>query len=586
MADGNKIPVSVQYVNLNLFEATAFDEIVDELIDQVNNEKVNFVKSPLLRRDFAPFKVKLFYAYSEYPPKWRSFLEPLLDKRSTLAQVENLSYSYVCFIGLEENIYAITGGFAGQKVNRFMIPDFGLEILVRVFSSDSRVVKNIQDRGLTGNLLAQTKFYRGDQRFSDENQFGKIFKQVQADLNKELLKTVFGFTDEQLKRNKSVCMAKDSFQIHKAIDFDTMLSLVSKIADLMKKQPKFSLNKVEHISRRKPQNEDLLNQLDLWVQNTLYNACKSGHDADVDFCHKKFEDYFNADSIEIIIDNGDPIEVSRHSSFSDIVKYLKDTDNYIDDDEGLFKASVLSRKVVTYDSEGVVLTSGSVFHHIHGEFSYNDNTYFLLDKEWYFIKPKFIRDLNVECLEMLKYVWDINILTERFDLKRRESTYNQKYINKPNFFVFDTITPDNIESCDIMKYDDNSIYLIHVKKGFNNSIRDLTSQINIAAKRVQDDLRTGFGYIERVEQQTRKSNVDRLKKQQFPKNGIASLFKNKSPQQINFCLAFVDKASSKRNLKEEINKFNSNIAKFSLLELKRELYAMGFGFKIIQLTAE
>jgi uncharacterized protein (TIGR04141 family) len=311
-----------------------------------------------------------------------------------------------------------------------------------------------------------------------------------------------------------------------------------------------------------------------------------GEEPDVDFCHTKFDDFLNADSIEIQIDRGDPVEVQNHSSFGDIVRLLKNSGNYDDTDEYHFKVSVLDRKITSYDSEGQQLTSGLIYEHIHGEFFYQEQTYFLLDKEWYRIRPAFIKELNDECLETLRHAWDTTTLTETFSLKQRESIYNQKYINKPNFFVFDTITSENIESCDIMKYDNNSIHLIHVKKGFDNSLRDLASQINIAAKKIQEDIRTGFEYIDMVQKKTQKSNVGKLALQKFPQTGLASLFKNKSPQQITFCLAFADKSDSKRNLKDHIGSFKSNIAKFSLLELKRELFTMGFGFKIIQLEIE
>jgi uncharacterized protein (TIGR04141 family) len=554
MSDNTNIPVSIHLINTNRLEATSFAERVAEMMSVVKDDERSFTKSPIARKDFGKFNVELYYSIAQYPPKWRGFLAPLLDKRSTLAGVENRTNSFVCFVGLDDNMFAITGGFEGQKLARFMVNDFGLEILVRLFDRDSKVVKNIQDRGLTGNLLGQTKFYRGDQRFSDENQFGKIFKQVEADVNRTMLKEVFGFTDGQLHRESSGCMAKDSFQIHKAVNFDTMLMLVEKLAKVMEKKPKFSLNKVEHITRRRPQNQQLLDELNAWAKNMLYTACKKNENPDVDFCHKRFDEFMNCDSIQLAIERGTSIDVPKHSSFGKIVTLLKFNNDYDDTDEDHFNASVLDRKLVSYDSEGKKMTSGLVIDHVHGEFQYKDKTYFLLDDEWYTILPAFLKELNEECKEILKYAWDSAVLDEKFDLKKRESTYNQKYINKPNFFVFDTITPDNMESCDIMKYNDSAIDLVHVKKGFDNSIRDLAAQINIAAKRIQDDLRTGYGYIEKVEKQTRKSKEGDLSKQKFPAKGLASIFKDRSPQQISFCLAFADKAVGKRSLRDQYRK--------------------------------
>ena len=586
MKEKNKISVSIHLLNLSLFEATSFDEIIRELIERVNDEEEFLIEEKLDRDKLGDHLVRLFYLHVIYPPKWRNFFEPVLNKKSNLRRAENVTFSFACFVGQGEEIFVITGGFGAQKVSHLMMPDFGLEILVRLFDKSSKVVKNIQDRGLTGNVLGQTKFYRGDQRFSDENQFGKIFKQVQAELNKELLKETFGFSDQQLKRNKSACMAKDSFQISKSVDFNTMLILVSKLAVIMNKKPKFSLNKVEHLTKRKKHNLQLIEKLESWAINVLYTDCRKGDDPDVDFCHAKFDTFLNADSIQIIIDKGNPIEVPRHSTFGDIVRLLKKNGDYFDDDEIYFRVSVLDRTIVSFDNDSQQLTKGSIFDHVHGEFTYDNKTYFLIDKEWYTIKPSFIKDLNEECTESLKYTWDDSILPEIFNIKERESAYNQKYLNKLSYFVFDTITPHNIEACDIMRYDDRSIQLIHVKKGFDNSIRDLASQITIAAKLIQQDLRTGFSYIERVQKLTQKSKVGELSKQKFPEHGLTTLFKEKSTQQITFCLAFVDKGTQKRSLKDQITLFNSNIAKFSLLELRSEILSMGFGFNVIQIKRE
>ncbi len=134
-------------------------------MERVNDDGEFLSEAKLDNDKLDNYSVRLFYSHIIYPPKWSGFFEPILNKNSTLRKAENVSYSFVCFVGLGENIFVITGGFGAQKVSHMMVPDFGLEILVRLFDKDSKVVKNIQDRGLTGNILGQTKFYRGDQRF-------------------------------------------------------------------------------------------------------------------------------------------------------------------------------------------------------------------------------------------------------------------------------------------------------------------------------------------------------------------------------------------------------------------------------------
>jgi uncharacterized protein (TIGR04141 family) len=197
--------------------------------------------------------------------------------------------------------------------------------------------------------------------------------------------------------------------------------------------------------------------------------------------------------------------------------------------------------------------------------------------------------LNVECTEILNQVWDDTLIAEPFNLKEDEREYNSKFIDQNGMLVFDTITPENIELCDILKYDNEFIHLIHVKKGFNNSIRDLAAQVSIAAKRIMRDRKSGYKYITEVELQTKRGSVSKseylkkLSSQSFPMKGLQEIFEKKLDKKIGFCLAFIDTAKADRNLKTNIELFDSNIAKYSLIELRREINSLGFDFKVIQL---
>lgn len=586
MNEGKKIPVSIYMLNLNHFESTSFQELVNEVRNRINEGNDELIEEYLDINKLTNENVRLFYFNTKNIPKWSKFFGPVLNNKSQLLKIINSVYSFICFIGVEENVFLITGGNAIHKISHLVIPDFGLQIVVRIFKPDSKVIKTVQDRGITGNILGQTKFYRGDQRFSDERKFGKILKQLQAEINKTLLEEVFGFQKKELVRNTSICVAKDSFQISKSVDFKGLLSLTKEISKILKKKPNFSLNKVQIISRRKKENELILEELESKTKDYLFKFCKKGEDVDVDLCHYKFDQFHNATSIRIIIEGGTNIEIERFSTFSDIINALKRNKDYDDRDQEYFNASVLNRIIESYDSEDIRLTRGTIFEHINGEFNFDYKTFFLIDREWYKIEDSFINDLNIECKDILKDSWVEATDFLPFKVNKREKDYNLQYVNKDSFWVFDTITPFNIEVCDILHYKNNNLNFIHVKKGFDNSIRDLSSQILISAKQLQQDLRNELKTIKKLQEMTVKSKIIALKNQVFPSRGLSHLFQGIGTNQINFCLAFVDKGKSDRSLRLNLESFNSNIAKFSLIELKSELQSMGFGFKIIQLNRE
>lgn len=591
MPENEKIPVTVYQIDLSQFEEEQFEEIVEIIIKRANkdlSDTESYTPEKIQISNHPNFQVRLFSSLRLSVPRWRKFLLPILDDSSRLKNCNNRTYSFICFINYSEQTFAVTGGLGNSSIDQFVSQNFGLEILVRLFEKDSKVIKSIQDRGVTGIVLGQTKFYRGDQRFSDENQFGKIFKQVNAELNKKILTKTFGFSEEELKRTKSGCLAKSSFQINKAICFETLLVLIQKFTEILTLKEKFILNKVYLISKRNPQNKKKLNELNECLIQKLYEDSLNGNSFNIDFCHKDFEKYLSASCFTIELEPGETIEFNDPPSLEEIIKELKRRNRYIDNEQIDFKYSVLWRTIKTYD-ENVFLTGGNILQHLHGELVYQNNTYFFVDEEWYKILPEFIKELDQECSQTLNEIWDDNLIKDIFNLKGREIDFNIQFIGKQGWLVFDTITPENIEMCDILQYDSTSITLIHVKKGFDNSVRELTSQINISAKRLLEDLKSGYHYIDDVELRAKRgsislnNNLRKIAGQNFPKGGLKQLFQNKRLTNITFCLAFVDTSSKKRLLKDHVCDYKSSIAKYSLLELKKGIIGMGFSFKVIQL---
>lgn len=583
------MPVSIYQVNLSVFSEETFAEIIDSIIARAEQSGNIFKPDKLSRAYDKRYPVHIFYEKRRQPPKWAGFLENILDKNAVLVRCKNLSHSFLCFIEYEENLFALCGGAGNFVIQPYISDDFGLEILSRLIDRDSKVIKSIQDRGVTGIVLGQMKFYRGDQRLTDEDQFGKIYKQVEAELDVPILTKIFGFNEADLRRNFSGCLAKSSFQIKKAIDFDELLRLLGRFTQILRTEKKFSLNKVIQISKRKPEGQLLIEQLDECMIRHFFNRINEGDVPDFDVCHKSFEAYRLAAEYELILNRED--RVTEHSPWTlhRLVECLRDKGALYQHDFTFFKNALGIYQIIARDEEGSDLTSGSILQHLHGEIEYNGRAYFFLDGLWYQVDPDFIADLNSECAAVLRSAWETSVLPKLIQIGRSEKEYNRSYIGQPRTLVFDTITPENIEFCDVLRYTDDSVYLIHIKKGFDNSVRELAAQVENAAKRLRADIKSGYAYIEKVQSQVLRGRgsrdlfLDALSKQSFPTGGLETLFKTLADRQIVFCLAFADKASEARSLKDDLLRFGSNIAKLSLLELSMKINTMGFGFRVIQI---
>lgn len=303
----------------------------------------------------------------------------------------------------------------------------------------------------------------------------------------------------------------------------------------------------------------------------------------VDFCHPEYEKYLTASKYNIFrgqaqdaLEECDSIR-DIHCLFESLKKRNAINTSNIDS----FRNDLDKITIETYSADGSFLTPKTrAIKHVHCELNDNEgNTYFYIDGDWYRIQADFLQDLNNECQRITADTYDDKRLDVIWDESiENEDRYNQKYLNKKGFYVLHKITPENLEPCDIIDYNNKDIlYLIYVKQGFNASMRDLTSQISIASRRILEDTKSNkYEFIGKVynEVKSRCTSSDeyfRCLGEQFnnvTKRSFINLFKNKK---LIFCLAFVDTGKGKRNIKDNIKTFDSNIAKFSIIELYRKL---------------
>lgn len=494
-------------------------------------------------------------------------------------------------------MFAISGGQGNFTAQDYIDQNFGIDILTRLISKESKVIKSLQDRGVTGSVLGSTKFFRGDYKLSDEDEFGKIYKQIKAELEPTILKEVFEFPESEIQKNAG-CLAKSSFQINKAISFESLLRILGKINILLNAESmkKFTLNKVLFISRRGQSNRDLISSLENALIKKLFSHCTSGDTIDFDFCHPNFDEYLTADSFKVFKGaTKDPVFESNVvlDDANEIFGRLKQLGVISIESEQVFFDTIDKLTLVTYDSEGKRRTWKKLINHLHGEIELDGKTYFFIDSEWYEIRDEFVKELNEDCKRSLLQTLDDTLLPEKFTVEKSENEYSTKYINRDGCIILDKITPENIEFCDILKYTDDRVYVIHLKKGFNNSMRELTAQALVSARRLAQDIKTDKSFLKTTSQFVRQGNTKgdraystKIQQQTFPAQGLEGIFANKKDRDIIFCLGIMDTNVKDRNLANQISEYKSNIAKFSILELERNLRGIGFGFAVAHIKQE
>ena len=240
--------VSIYHIDTDLFPELNNEEIVNQIIKEHNNNLPKktepFIEQPLKDGvNLHGFNLRVFYSEKTRNPKWKGFLKSILEPQAILLNGENRDISFVAFVYDDTGMFAITGGQGNFLIQNYINPHFGIDIITRLISENSKVIKSLNERGLTGALLASTKYYRFDYKLSDEDNFGKLYKQVEAELDINLLSNKLGLSTEELRKNVG-CVAKSTFKINKSININSLLHVVKKLSVLINnEEPKFTLNK-------------------------------------------------------------------------------------------------------------------------------------------------------------------------------------------------------------------------------------------------------------------------------------------------------------------------------------------------------
>jgi len=516
--------------------------------------------------DSARGAFELFLYYRIHPkakPKWKDFFSNyVVEGEKIHKDLKNRNESFVLFLYHKEKkkLYVVSGGYGFFVIDKHIESDFGIELLSRIVKNKGdKILQSAKEIGLTSGIAGTFKVFREEYNFNENRNFGNVYQEILASMDKEILEEL-GVPSHESKK----CLVKNSFKINQSLTFSEMINLVRSLDKLMESEPKIIVNDIKKIDPKR--HNEFIQKLEKEVFNKLWDN-KLNEEwliSNIDLRHKNFEKYILADTYNF----------SRESYESNSLLLYKIMDKFKNNNEKDFIKKFKMSSLRTFDSEEVALTDDTIFNHLIYEFTLDRKSYFLINGTYYEITNKFKEILNESCKNFITENYNSGL--EKVWGNITEGQYNLVYKGDDKTIVLDTITPENIEPCDILKYDDEHVYFYHVKKGFNGSMRDLTNQVFLAASRIQEDRRSEFTYLKKVYEKMRIS--DTYKEQVDSLEEFIEIV-NKKPI---FILAVKDNSTKNRNLKD-IEKFSSNIAKFSLNELVGNMRNLGIDFKITQI---
>lgn len=512
---------------------------------------------------------------SEIESEWKNYFPTNLAGNSNFIQQK---LSLVFFIEFEDFLFVIIGGNSYRIILPFIDENFGIELYSRILDPENDELISIKTRSLTGKKAGSYTYYKDNFKLIDHIKFGTIPKEISVKLS-NIDNNNFNFLKNSAKEKVQISVS-NSIKFRRIVDFENLKILIKEIKyfeELDKNDYLTTYSKINKQTLIDSLNDILINNIHSDIPNIEQRSENINTTFYYEFCHPKFIDkFYEADSYHLY----EKTEETKYSIFGTtndkgkiyeivILRALENFGTNISIND--LKYFLFGVKVRSYEKGSKKQnTTGTFIMHLNTEVELNRHPYFYLDNNWYLLQDSFIKDLNSQCKRVLKnYKAPLDLLPKTWDKEtlKKESEYNILYKEETNYFVFDTITIDGIELCDILYYDESNIYLIHVKYGFDSSIRELYNQVILSARRLQETLSDN-------EKSYLKSNFkSMINKENTVSNLTEDEFLNLFSKKINYVMAFSSKHITELIIENDVERIKSSIAKFSVIQTSSEMRA-------------
>lgn len=557
----------------------------------VKHHKTRIEETETINDELAPIVIDgvhyYAYVYNEKEKKahWNNFLPSSLLEGLDFTVVR---ISFVLFACVEDKIFAVIGGGGTMVIKAFQNYRFGLEFYEYLTTLDEEII-SLTTRGISGTLTQSNRIFKEGQRLSDVLNFVNIPSSINLVLKDEIKDTYFDFVDFG---NKSVQLEIASyFHIKHSISFAELHQLFLRMNEIMTTQIRRALTSFEEIKERGLTDNEFVKILMIELREDMLNRFSQARGtnprkSDIDFVHpSKIKQFYECDRFEIkkkgqrknfvivndrneiykagleLVFNGLDLNATQQE-FNKIMWGLR-----VD----CFKGSSKKRYVWA-----------NFWHYVTCELQYENRPIFHIDSKWYSVKDNFRDSMNRLCNQMInRHHSKLDILFHPW-IGGSEDAYNSQYRNENGYLVFDKALGQNIELCDIMYENDETIYFIHIKTGFDAKIRDLSNQVVISANRFMISRNSGDNSFVNDVIDNYNRRVDNIGYEIPDKEAFLQKFKT-GGKEIVFVMAFKSDTQSVPVIKNNVERLESNIAKFSLIQCVREMSTFNYPIEIIEI---
>ncbi len=254
-------------------------------------------------------EIRAFTREIPHPPEWLAFIRPYFMESTEFKNFKR--FDLILTVKTKTgNIFIFTGGTGYHAISKFLDPNFGIEILERVIDPDLNKIESINEKGIVGDVLASSRFYRKSRPIIFEDDFGKYFQKIVVKLRQDQLAANFPNLVKGPGGKPVVTISGSlSIELKTKDDFFTFLQFAKDIDNLLQQPPKPIFNRTLvplSIRQDKSTIEELEKKLFLHLFEIAEKKVASNKDIDLDFCHRNFEEFFSSETISFQISKCNP----------------------------------------------------------------------------------------------------------------------------------------------------------------------------------------------------------------------------------------------------------------------------------------
>lgn len=501
-------------------------------------EQPRYKAQKLLKREKGAFDILILYKRESPQNIIGEFFEDIVDPNSDICKEQHSSASSLLILWDDSNIFLIPTGQAHHHINRFIVPDFGFRI-ASIFK-DNIHVGVISQNALTGNIHSHSDLFKSEIPLDGLQTPNSITKHILGHLTNNAHADLLLPVPSGRANAHPRLTIKSYIQFGRPMDFEQLMShLHALVQKALPDKTTSDLNTLDDqinlIKTLNHKSEKFRNCLSRLAEEFLQES---------DRFFIMAEDaipYLSAERYDILSGSSKKTNLKDQSSTIDAAFIIRKFRAYTERRKNTSNASEIETfenfiqgyNICSGDEE-TLYTKGSILSHLSGDITMGGSGYFVLNGEFY--------ELNEDLHRQLKVTTD-DILTKSLDCERffgfdwkklakktyktQNPTFDENRFNdlvcthskqkKNPFYFFHTNSPRHIEFADMLQFTEDEAYIIHVKDGFDHSMRVLCRQVDISLQQYAlFTSRRGSDYIHKLYDNATKEKQDNPFLSQFP----------------------------------------------------------------------